>query len=440
MVADNKHFQDSSPLKPCTRNRAVRLVCPFCGLACDDLSPPRDTAGAPFAHDCPVAIEGYQAAIQAPLDLQPRLHGKPVALDEALDHAADRLRQSRLPLFAGMIGDLPESRALWRLADRCGATVDHAGGDALSRMYSVAQMQGLMTTTLGEARNRADLWLFIGDGIFRRQPRISERLLSPKQRLHTGAKSSVVVLGSGSRSNMLPDQVEYVDLDSCSIADFVGSVRATLQGWELGAAAHPKTQDVAAQVQQAQYPVVAMDPADLSGSRSDGLLDLDLLGVARLIRQINETGRAALLPMGARDGLSSCQQAGLWHNGFGLRTGHNYNGPHFDPHGHDTARMLQEGGADLLLWHASLRPIAPPETGLPSLVFGHPGLTFIQEPELFVPLSVPGIHRTGQIHRGDGITVLPLPALLACTESDLTAGPGVYADLLARIMEESAGC
>lgn len=386
-----------------------------------------------------IAAERYHAGIQAPADLQPRIHGQPVTHAQALAHAAERLQQSHLPLFAGLLGDLPESRALWRLADRCGAAVDHAGGAALSRMLSVAQMQGLITTSLGEARNRADLWLFIGKGIFQRQPRVLERLLLPKERLHTESAPRMMVLDSGA-PDTLPPQAEYVDLGTFSVMDFIGGIRALMLGQRLDAPLHPMTRELVDLIQEAQYLVIALDTADSGDSNGGGVIDLDLLGITRLIRQLNETGRAALLPMGAGDGLASFQQAGLWHNGFGLRTRLASSGPIYDPHGHDTARMLADGGADLLLWHASLRPVAPPKTNLPTLVFGHPGLTFSQEPELFVPLAVPGIHREGQIHRGDGLSVLPLPALLAGNAGDLTSGPGIYADLLARIFEEQNEC
>lgn len=439
MTPDNQNFQDPDPRERESHVALAPLVCPFCGLACDDLSPPRDIGDPRFAWGCAIAAEGYHAAIQAPADLQPRLHGQPVALAQALAHAAKRLQQSHLPFFAGLLGDLPESRALWRLADRCGAAVDHAGGAALSRMLSITQMQGLITTSLGEARNRADLWLFIGAGIFHRQPRILERLLLAKERLHTESTPRVMVLGSGAPGT-LPRQAEYLDLGSFSVMDFIGGIRALMLGQRLDATLHPMTRGLVERIQEAQYLVIALDPADSGDSNSEGLIDLDLLGITRLIRQLNETGRAALLPMGAGDGLASFQQAGLWHNGFGLRTRHASGGPVYDPHGHDTTRMLLEGGADLVLWHASLRPVPPPKTSLPTLVFGHPGLTFSQEPELFVPLAVPGIHRNGQIHRGDGLTVLPLPALLAGGVGDLASGPTVYADLLSRILEEQIEC
>lgn len=438
MTRYDEKFQDLGRQERDSHVAVAPLVCPFCGLGCDDLSPPRNMSDPTFAGGCPIAAEGYRAALHAAADLPPRIHGQPVTLVQALDHAAERLQKARLPMFAGLFGDLPESRALWRLADRCGAVVDHAGGATLSRMLSVAQMQGLITTSLGEARNRADLWLFIGKGILQRQPRVLERLLSPKERLHTESKPKVMVLDSG-EPDTLPDQAEYVDLGSFSIRDFISGIRALVLGQRLDAPLHPISQELVDLIQQAQYLVIALDTAD-SGDSNGGVVDLDLLGIARLIRQLNETGRAALLPMGAGDGLSSCQQAGLWHNGFGLRTRLASRGPIYDPHGHDTARMLADGGADLLLWHASLRPVAPPNTDLPTLVFGHPGLTFSQEPELFVPLAVPGIHRDGQIHRGDGLSVLPLPALLVGDGGALTAGPGIYADLLARIIEEQNEC
>jgi len=81
--------------------------------------------------------------------VEPRLHGSPVTLDEALAFAAERLRQARLPLFAGLSGDLADIRGALHLAQQTGGVIDHRNADALMRNSRVLQETGWITMSLG---------------------------------------------------------------------------------------------------------------------------------------------------------------------------------------------------------------------------------------------------------------------------------------------------
>ena len=62
----------------------------------------------------------------------------------------------------------------------------------------------------------------------------------------------------------------------------------------------------------------------------------------------------------------------------------------------------------MLVWVSSLNANPPPEASVPTIVIGRSGMTFGQEPEVFIPVGVPGIDFQGHMYRCDNVVALPL--------------------------------
>ncbi len=418
--------------EPAPASLQPRHACPFCGLGCDDLSPKRsngqivlDTAG------CEIAKAGFAAAL-GPGALQPRVHGNTRTLQEALSASAGYLRRSRLPLFTGLSGDLMDIRGALRLAERAGGAIDHRNGDALMDNLSVLEASGWMTTSLGEARNRADLLVLVGEGIFERFPRLADRLCRPAERLNAEQPPELILIGPDAATAIGPEATG-IDLPTERLRDFVGVVRARLAGRPLAADTYPEASWLARRLATASYPVIAFATSTLNSAHRD--LIVNTLG--SLVRELNATGRAALLPLGGGDGETSAQQASAWHTGFGARGAFGTGVPVYAPRSGAARRLLADGEADLLVWISTLSNAPPPITDVPTLALGHPAMHFEQEPDVFIPLAVPGVHRHGAVHRGDGLALLPLNAL---TDSSLPSSAEVCASLIGLLCQEQPPC
>ena len=85
-------------------------------------------------------------------------------------------------LFGGLATDVAGARALYELAARCGAIVDHLHGDTLAASTLALQDRGSFFTTLSEVRSRADLVIVFGCEPSRRYPRFYERALGGIER------------------------------------------------------------------------------------------------------------------------------------------------------------------------------------------------------------------------------------------------------------------
>jgi formylmethanofuran dehydrogenase subunit B len=74
--------------------------------------------------------------------------------------------------------------------------------------------------------------------------------------------------------------------------------------------------------------------------------------------------------------------------------------------------LLASKEADLLLWLASFTPdLSPPDTDVPMIVLGVPGLKLRGTPKVYIPVGTPGIDHTGYIIRVDSVVSLPLRKL-----------------------------
>ena len=136
------------------------VACPFCGLCCDDL---RIRVEGPrlevMKNGCSLSQACYQESSLANWEVvaTARVNNRPATLELAVDRATAILRQSRLPIIAGLATDVSGAQAAMDLADRCGAVVDHFNSAGLFRNLHVLQDSGWMTATLTEIRNRADV-------------------------------------------------------------------------------------------------------------------------------------------------------------------------------------------------------------------------------------------------------------------------------------------
>ena len=61
------------------------------------------------------------------------------------------------------------------------------------------------------------------------------------------------------------------------------------------------------------------------------------------------------------------------------------------------------------VWVASYTPdLSPPDTDVPMVVLGTPGLKLTKTPAVFIPVGTPGVDHAGLIVRCDNVVSLPL--------------------------------
>lgn len=417
------------------------VTCPFCGLLCDDLSLATDSSGSlkVTKNGCPKSITFFERQPSAP---SPRIKGNKVESIEAVRRAADILSSAKLPLIAGLGTEVQGMRAVMSLADKAGAMVDHMNSNGFMRNIQVIQNSGWQICTLTEVRNRVDLLLVVGTDIVSVFPRFFEREIWNKDTLFDQDTSQREIVYLGGRNidtsaGTSPDgrKAEYLPCDLDRLPDVVAALRALvmgklLQADEVAGLAMSDLHKLAERLKAAKYSVVAWAAAPLNFPHAE----LTVQNIAELVKELNKTTRSNGLPLGGIEGDMNANQVSTWISGYPMRTSYARTYPEHDPYHFSTDRLLASGEADALFWVSSFNPErTPPKTGLPTVVFGHPDMKFEQEPEVFIPVGLPGADHKGIMFRTDNVVSLPLDQLRTSKLPDL-------ASVLAAIEKEVPLC
>jgi formylmethanofuran dehydrogenase subunit B len=393
------------------------VVNPFDGMLPDDLVVERTDNGLKVIRNGDgKSVAGFERRL--PLS-SPQVKGKDVNLDKAIHEASRLVGKAALPLFGGLATDVEGMRALIALAERSAGIVDHALSEAQYRNFKILQSTGWIMSTLTEARNRADLFIIAGTDVHKLHPRFFETIVSPPDSMFdvTAPKRTVVFIGKGlDRSGAKGERIGEVITIGCmdeQAGEVVALLRARLRGFRVQ---KPKLDGVklaeidalAERCRNAQYGVVVWAPPALNFP----FADLAVEQFAGLVKDLNTTIRFAGLSLGGAEGAITAAGVCTWISGYPLRVSYATGAPDYDPYRWAIGRMLKDGEGDLLVWTASISPeLSPPETKIPTIVLGTPGLKLTREPDVLIPVGTPGVDHAGRLIRVDNVVSLPLKDL-----------------------------
>ena len=424
------------------------VTCPFCGLLCDDLQVTRTGSTLKVNNGCPCAVAGFQRPLPS---AKPLVRGSEVGFDEAVKAAAELVRKAKLPLYGGMASDVAGARAVLSIADRTCGVLDHALSEGQYRNFRVVQTSGWIMSTLTEVRNRADLLLIVGTDVHKLHGRFFDRIVTnPHTMFETlAAKRTVVFIGEGLDTSAAVgpriDEVITLPVPKDRIPEVLAAISARVRGFAIPAPEAPEAPPakrgglfsslipgaakgsassapaheiagvpfaaidaVAEKCKAAKYGVMVWAPPALSMPQADLTVHL----MTEIVRELNVTTRFAGLSLGGNEGAPSAASTCTWQTGFPLRVSYANGKPEYDSYRYNISRMLTEGEGDLLLWVASIgTDIGLPQTKVPSIVLGTPGVRLAQPPTVYIPVGTPGIDHAGQMVRCDNVVSLPMKNL-----------------------------
>lgn len=389
-------------------------TCPACGLLCDDVTL-KSTSPINLTNGCKKGIIFFEQSFSSKANAQPSITGKICDLDTAIKAAADILSNSKSGLFAGLGTEVQGMRAMMRLAEKTNATLDHMHSDSTVRNTLTMQNGGWLTTTLAEVKNRADVILAIGTDIATSHPRFFEKVVWNTESLFNKPSPEVIYLGvpaektqAGISPNGTKPTVITADLDK--IPEVVNALNVLLNNKKLkaetvGGVPVATLSALVDKLKAAQYAVVVWSASSFKFTHAE----LTIQSIVHLINQLNETSRAAGLPLNSGDGDSSVNNTSTWLSGYPTRSRYVDGKPEYDTYHFSTSQQLKN--CDALLWVSSFNPYPPPETTAPIIVIGHPATQFERQPDVFIPVGIPGVDHTGLMFRLDSSITLPLKKL-----------------------------
>jgi formylmethanofuran dehydrogenase subunit B len=358
------------------------------------------------------------------------IDGAPVSLDAAAAGAALLLARSRQPLIAGLGADIDGARAAIALAERVGGVIEHAHSAALLRDLDCLRETGIMLTTPGEARVRADVVLLVGDGLTEAWPSLTERLLAPPARPEgVDVKRRIIWLAPaiGARIGGFEGDIEIWRAErGATLALNLAALRARVKNRPVANRRGARS----------GLPLAVLDAlsATLKGARfgvavwtaeSLGALEIEMLH--GLVRDLNDTTRFSTLPLPAPDNGAGVLAACGWTTGFPMRTGFGAGVPIHDPWRFDAERLVASGETDCVLWISALGAVPPTWRRAVNLIALCERTTqFAEEPNVRITVGRPGVDHDAIMYSSD------VGTLVAATASARSGAPSV-AEALERI-------
>ena len=374
------------------------VTCPSCGLLCDDVLVDNNnnkikvlSAGniAGNIKCCEKAVRFFEQPVG---DTTPLINGEPATQQQAIAHAAKLIKTSQQPLFAGLSTDVQGFRAIYNLAQKTNGSLQHINAQSTARNMKVLQSTGWQTTTLTEVKNRADVIVCIGSDIVSHNPRFFERFVDCDGMFVTAKNRQVIVIGEALNQGIIKSDALQAALVLPCRADDLPSVtialRALVAGKVLKAAeiAGIKVSDlqaVADKLKTAKYAVLAWAAKDLDFPHAE----LTIQNITETVAILNQSTRAAGLPLGGSNGDTTANNANTWLSGITLND-----------------EIVEH---DLVVWVNSFSAEkSPPKTTKPLIIIGNSNTKL--EADVFIPIATPGLDCSGTLFRVDSAVILPL--------------------------------
>lgn len=416
------------------------VPCPGCGCLCDDLTIGlADGQVKSIEPACAMATAYYRQKHVTADDCH--ADGSAATMSQATKRAAEILHTAKAPLFFGLGETTSEAvRRTMDLADRVGGIVDASHPTFYDPTGRTIQTTGLVTCSLGEIRQRADLVIFWGCDPQTTHLRHWQRYSAlATGRFVPGGRSDRTLVGIGNQNKTTDACDSFIPIDPSGQIAALHHLISLAQGKPANRSALDETMaDTAShlarlyqQVCDSKYFVFVLGEAFLR--REAGRIPLELL--AQFVRPMHEQTRGAISIL--RPGPNWVGAGGV----VASRTGYPGSAaltqgiPQFDPDNLSAAKLLAQDRVDAAIlwegpWLAELPDAARQSLAkIPTVVLGHRHLETDFTPSVFVPIKRPGFSDHGTISRMDD---MPLP-VRALTGEDLPSAEEAVQAILERI-------
>jgi formylmethanofuran dehydrogenase subunit B len=412
------------------------VTCLGCGCGCDDLTVtvqegrivdaiPACPLGRAWFGDGSVPWEALRA-------------GKPAAFEDAVIEAATILAkaQGRLLLYLAPDVTSQAQRAAVTLADLLRATVDSATSDAAAGGLLAAQRRGRATATLGEIRNRGDVFLFWGVDPSQRYPRfLSRYALEPAGTQVPEGRAGRFVITVNIGADKGPAGADLtIALEPSEEIAALSLMRAALLDHPAHDVSPNLTRAVGlvGQLTGARYAVLVHDAEPTAEPRNP----LRVEGLIALVQTLNGPTRAALSSLRAGGNRLGAESVLTWQTGYPFAVDHSRGHPRYSP-GDRGLDHLAKGRftAALVVGSPALEGEAARALGgIDTVAIGPRASHASFTTRVAIDTGIAGIHEPGTAYRMDEVPLSLRPPLIgqrsavqtlqALTEAVRTRLPG----------------
>jgi formylmethanofuran dehydrogenase subunit B len=383
------------------------VTCLGCGCTCDDVTV-RVVDGriVEVSPVCPIGRAWFGDGQVPSRVLQ---DGVPVGLGQAVESAAGILAgsQGRCLIYLGTDLSTQSQRAAVAIADLLHATVDSETSATAAAGLTTAQRRGRAGATLGEIRNRGDVFLFWGVDPSERYPRFLARYsLDPVGiQVPEGRSGRYVISASIGADRGLTGADSVLELSPDEEIAALTLMRATVLGNPVTAASPLAAQaaDVAKRLAAARYAVVVHDAEPTAEPRNP----LRVEALVALAQALNGPTRAALCSLRAGGNRLGAESVLTWQTGYPFAVDYSLGYPRYRPDRRGIAGLATgRYEAALLLGTTQGSDAGQVFAGLNTITIGPRASETPFRAAVAIDTGVAGIHEEGTAYRMDDV---PLP-------------------------------
>lgn len=411
------------------------VACTVCGCVCDDLTLHVDAGRVASVERACELSETWLLEQSDGSDANlARVAGKAVALDQAINQAAEILHASRAPLIYGLSNSsTPGQRAACRLADQIGATIDTTASTCHAPSIMAVQAVGESTSSLGEVRHRSDLVVYWGSNPLKSHPRHMERYVDVPGMFVPGGRADrqvMVVDVAETETTQVADQ--FIQVQPGGDFDLLWALRAALKQVEfhensVGGVPRATILELADAWKSASYGAFFFG----LGLTRNGVPHANVEALLRLVTDLNAHTRAIARRMRIPGDVAGADSVLCWQTGFPFSVSLSRGYPRYNPGEYTANNLLEASEVDAIVLVGSegvskLSPTAQKRlTEIPVIVLDSPGREIDIDVGVQFTTGTYGIHCEGTAYRMDEV---PIP-LRSVIPSELPSDEEVLARL-----------
>lgn len=309
-------------------------TCPECGLDCRVIA---------LADSCGLG------RIAIPQDAQAAtIDGRSADLEDAIKKSAELLANSRSPLIYGLAHSTTGAqRSAVALADRIGACIEIEGGASPALFPDL----GIVSCTLGEVKNRADLVLFWCGQPAQSHPRLlRDYAIGPPGLFRPNGRGdrTVIVIGDKMTADLVAAD-EFVPFQPGNDFAALWLLRALVQGravepnlQPVGGVTLPHWQAIAERLRRCRFGVMFIDRQQVGSTSIEAAYGL--------ATDLAEHTRFHVMPLMVAGNAAGGEQVFTWQTGYPSAISLSAGYPRSFGDEYSAERMLSAGEADAVLF------------------------------------------------------------------------------------------
>ncbi len=395
------------------------VICPFCGTLCDDIEVTVENNKIQgVKHACKIGSSKFFTLDKEghrPLKPLIRRGGefKEVAMEEALDKAAEILAKAKRPLLYGWAATYCEAHSAGvALVEELGGVIDSCTTVCHGPSELAMQDVGYPTVTLGEVKNRADLVIYWGSNAMHAHPRhLSRYSVFPRGYFRErGSQDRELIVVDVRRTDTAKIANEFIQVLPGQDYDLFAALRTALNGGELkeekvAGVPREKIMALLEKMKNCQFGVIFFG---MGLTQSPGKIR-NIDSAICLVKDLNRYTKFSIMMMRGHYNVTGFSEVLSWQSGFPIATDFSRGYPRYNPGETAANDVLVREEADAMLSIAGDPGAHFPKKSvehmarIPLIAIDPHWTPTTELADVYIPCAIAGMEVEGTAYRMDSV-------------------------------------